>query len=936
MHAIPVWLTAVSLRQDYLWFLVAAGWAGLLALARGTRSPALVAVGLCSILYGFSEVGGMFFFADSSGSPEKFSQALGLTACLAPVAVFLTGVRARFRGIGLAFAIPVAALILGGGLASQLWFPLAARYPIVSSATVTFLACGAGIVGAIWLNRRPKEVSWTAVYVLASCMPLIAPSGFLAELIGWTRRWLVVSPLGVLSAAWQIGMIGSAFAIWIRQARRNGTGIPNHRDMRVIFALVCVWLAMGALLVEAAGLGAYNAFVTSNRARSRTLLSTFDRETLATLLDETFRLGDIRPGRNPVRKSWVAAAPVTLTPAFQPVRLHLSELQRDNPDFSAIYMTTIRQGWLTGAILPWSEDPRFSGVVNVEYKAEGIDWMRWADRVGYVDGPKWTPRGTLLQIAEPIVSPEGKMLGWLTVELDSHHVLATQAPARILTCLTVTMASVVAGGFIVLRARGQAQREAREQAAAALAADRMKSALLAHVSHELRTPLQGILGYAELLAGRPLDESQRGWLSSQRRQGELLLRLVNDLIDLGALQNGVFAFAAKPAQLAPLAEETVLSLRPRAHVRHLQLELELDAALPTWLVFDADRVRQVILNLVGNAIKFTDVGHVGVHVRLISTDGAEAVVEIAVADTGPGIAPEEQARLFQPFTRLDRTSHLEGTGLGLALARGLCLGMKGSLIVESDGRSGSTFRAWLTLPIGGPSDQRSETVEPSRAHRGLRIVVAEDNTLVRELYLAHLSSQGAECSHAMDGMAAVELVRSQQPAPDVLLLDLAMPRLDGIEVARQLRTMGPGALRIIGVSAHGNPAYRQRALDAGMDDFLVKPVKLSELSRCVQRLAGQTMISPHSNLPEALRQKLQQVFAEEYPKVLGDLGQALEKKEWAVVEARAHYLKNSAWALGDTWLAGRCETICEAAQRGDETVARTALTDIQMRPPDGA
>jgi CheY-like chemotaxis protein len=452
----------------------------------------------------------------------------------------------------------------------------------------------------------------------------------------------------------------------------------------------------------------------------------------------------------------------------------------------------------------------------------------------------------------------------------------------------------------------------------------MKSNLLAHVSHELRTPLQGILGYAELLAGKALDNEQRGWLLAQRRQGDLLLRLVNDLIDLGALQNGVLTLAAHPGQLAALVEDSVLSLRPRAHLRQLYLELEQDPALPGWIEFDADRMRQIVLNLVGNALKFTERGGVVVCVRLCPPDAPyapldEALVEIAVADTGPGIAPADQARLFKAFTRIEATRHVEGAGMGLAVARGLCVAMGGSLEVESDGQTGSTFRARLKLKIAAvPSAPGGESAPPAAPHSGLRIVVADDNTLVRELYVAHLTAQGAVCVGASDGFAALAAVAAE-PRPDLLLLDLAMPRLDGLEVARRLRQDGPAGLCIIGISAHGNRDYRERALAAGMDEFLVKPVGLADLSRCllrcVRRPAAALALAAGGALPAELKRQLKAIFQRETPPLLDELGVALARADWPTIEARAHYLKNSAWVLGEAELADQCELVCDAARQ---------------------
>lgn len=927
----PQWLETAAMRQDYLWFLLIVGWIALLTLDRIGRLPGLRALGLAVVVQAGAELLGTLLFADSTGEPALRAEwVLAMVAALAPLGLFAVGGSQRWGwrlGLVLAFlGLLVLAVLLG----------FRGVQPLGFTAGAAGLALALGLLGVRCLRPVPRW--WWLAGVLTACAPLVATGGLLAELLGWPRRWLTISPVGLLAAVWQLLIFMAAAASLRERVRAQPGGVLASGGTRLILGLIAGWLMLGAFLVEVAGRGAFQAFVAGLQARTRTCLSTLDRAGLNARLGPEFRLDKVRPGRNPAWKMWVADSASLRDPGFQPHRDQLRQLQTANPDLDLIFLTTLRQGWLATAVFPTlPEAIRARANIALWNEITPQDRARWAEKAGYVEGPAWSPRGTFLTVAEPLLSPDGRMLGWLTVKIDSHRVLAAQMPARLLMGLTVAMGSIIAVGFLLGRARAQAQREAAAQASAALAADRMKSALLAHVSHELRTPLQGILGYAELLAEHPLDEEQRGWLSAQRRQGELLQRLVNDLIDLGALQSGAFTFAARPVQLTSLVEETVLSLRPRAHIRQLTLDLDSDPTLPAWLVCDPDRLRQVLLNLVGNAIKFTVEGGVVVNLRLVTADPVVALVEIAVADTGPGIAPADQARLFRPFTRLEGTLHHEGAGLGLALAHGLCVGMGGALTVESDGRTGTTFRARLTLPLGSPPPVVSDpAVIPVKAHAGVTIVVADDNSLVRELYLAHLSAQGATCTGVADGFAAVTTVLNAQPPPDVLVLDLAMPQLDGLAVARRLRAEGPAGLRIIGASAHGNPEHRQRALAAGMDDFLVKPVKLSELSRCVQRQLGRVApLASGSQLPEALRQKLHEIFASETPAVLAALDAALSTNDWATLESRAHYLKNSAHVLGEADLAVQCEAIVVAARAQDSAPipARLAAIRTQVNIP---
>jgi CheY-like chemotaxis protein/anti-sigma regulatory factor (Ser/Thr protein kinase) len=363
-------------------------------------------------------------------------------------------------------------------------------------------------------------------------------------------------------------------------------------------------------------------------------------------------------------------------------------------------------------------------------------------------------------------------------------------------------------------------------------------------------------------------------------------------------------------------------------LRQLSLQLEVDSAVPAWLLFDADRVRQVLLNLVGNAIKFTTQGGAAVRVNLVSIDPVEALVELAVADTGPGISAADQARLFKPFTRLEGTRHLEGAGLGLALAHRLASTMRGTLVVESDGRTGTTFRVQLSLPIAPPPAPGAESAETFADHAGMRIVIADDNTLVRELYAAHLTAKGAICTSVADGAAALAVVE-ESSLPDLVLLDLAMPAVDGLEVARRLREKGFSNLRIVGLSAHGSAEYRKRALAAGMDDFLVKPVTLKELSRCAGQRSQNFRAAGPEAPPPALQDSLKAIFARETPDVLRQIEKALETDDWESLESRAHYLKNSALILDEARLAELCEWVCVSARMRQSSSARARFEEIK-------
>ncbi len=926
MQSVPIWLDVATFRQDYLWFLVVAGWCALLAFHRGGGLPGLHILGAAAVINACSELAGMLLLKDWSSSPSFVAEAVfSVSGAAMPIGLAVAAARARM-GPGIA----VTLLLLAS--AALLWWVAArpaAPLPAAWGQTAVCLLCGAA--AAAWARSAGRL--WVAVCVAATASTFLGTSGIVAELMSWPRRWLVASPVGIFFVLTQLLVLGLA-ALACRAAALATR--PNqqwlHQPRRIVWATVA-WLLFGGALVEVAGWSAYRQFEHGLQARARTCLGTFDSVVLERVLGEEFHVDRIRAGSNPAWKTLIADLPSPLSPAFESQKVRLRALEGTNPDITYIRVLTIRTPWLVTAIAPTRQK-----WTSVQRKVTEEDSRRWSTKSGFSEGPRWSPFGTLFMVAEPIVGPGGRMLGWLTLRVGSSAILAAQAPARLLMCLTVGAGSAIAIGVFLLRARGQAHREAEAEAVAARAADRMKSTFLAHVSHELRTPLQGILGYAELLGSRPLSVTQTEWLFAQRRQGELLLRLVNDLIDLGALQSGVFTLANRSFPLRPLVEETVLSFRPRASLKHLTLQMELEPSTPPWVLGDPDRFRQILFNLIGNAIKFTEKGGVFVRLQCRLEEQNHVIVELAICDTGPGIAPADQARIFKPFARLERSHHVEGAGLGLALAHGFCRAMGGDIEIQSDGESGTTALVRLRLSIAPEPAVAATLAETTELLlKGIRIIVADDNALVRHLYLAQLNGQGAECVGVADGAAALEA--TVKNPPDILLLDLAMPKLDGLEVARQIRHRGQLQVRIIGISAHGNPEYRERALHAGMDEFMVKPVSLKQLSRVVSQHRGADLPIRETEVPAALLRRFLEVFSQETPVVLKEIEEALQSSEWQLLEQRAHYLKNSACVMGMAELIDCCEAVCETARLRDlatATVAVNALSEELASSGSGA
>jgi signal transduction histidine kinase/CheY-like chemotaxis protein len=503
------------------------------------------------------------------------------------------------------------------------------------------------------------------------------------------------------------------------------------------------------------------------------------------------------------------------------------------------------------------------------------------------------------------------MLGWLMIEFPRDQWFSAQLEPRAQAYAIVAFGFVLAAMVAMQRVRTQEREAARAAATAATQADRVKTAFLAKVSHELRTPIQSVLGYGELLRGSVKDTVDRRWLSALREHGELMLRLVNDLLDLSAINAGAFRLVPKPTALVELTEQTVESLRPRAEAKGLALSVTVASRVPLWAELDRERVRQIILNLVGNAVKFTDRGRVDV--ALEAGPGSEDVVLI-VRDTGPGIPAADLGRLFQPFERLNGTIEKEGSGLGLALTAGICRSMGGEVSAESAAGAGATFRAWFRAPVcaAPPSLSRSSSGALPRL-AGRRVLVADDNALVRELFVGTLQEAGATCFIAEDGEQALAVTAAE--TVDTIVLDLSMPRLDGLQVARRLRADHRTA-RIIGVSAHAGEREKEEAFAAGMDDFLVKPVSLEALVAAVLA-QPESPNAPLADSAAQLMERLKAQFRRQAPLEGAGLAAAIGAGDFTAAYVKAHHLMNSAAVIRDNPLFDACVRVEQAARTND-------------------
>ena len=502
-----------------------------------------------------------------------------------------------------------------------------------------------------------------------------------------------------------------------------------------------------------------------------------------------------------------------------------------------------------------------------------------------------------------------------------------------------------------------AERDAQRARAAAEAAASAKADFLANMSHEIRTPMNAIIGLTHIALQTELTAKQRGYLEKVESAGKSLLGIVNDILDFSKIEAGMMPIELTDFSLGHVLGQVADLLAPKAAEKRLALQVDCASDVPDTLVGDPLRIQQILLNLVGNALKFTSQGSVSVAVRLASATGMPLRLRFEVTDTGIGMTPEEQQRLFAPFTQADTstTRRYGGTGLGLSICKRLVELMNGEIGVTSESGQGSCF--FFELPLAAGSGQIAPTGQSHSTAadllRGKRVLLVEDNEVNREMAEEILRSAGLEVDTAVNGMEAVELATGGY---DAILMDCNMPLMDGFEATRRIRAGRVGQdVPILAMTASVLLGDRELCMAAGMNDHVSKPIDVDELfdklakwthhgmpvqlrpatgNMAVASGDGSTGIDRSSALKrlggnEALYQRLLDRFAENQAMAVESIRTALAAGERETAQRHAHTLKGLAGNIGaDALMSAAADVEHALAAGGCDEGALTHLASL--------